>query len=74
MKCICWDKYFSKIIFSLEHAQGDLPFEFDDYDKMRNAMQVMIDNIQKNWKCVEECWKLLGEFCGGYDDEEKKII
>ena len=73
MKCICWDKYYSKVIFSLEHAKGDLPFVFREYDQMNNAIYKMITTIEKKWRCVDECWKLLGESCED-EEGEKKII
>jgi len=73
MKCICWEKYYSKVVFSLEHAKGDLPFIFRDYNKFQGTIYQMIEDIEKNWRCVEECWKLLGESVTD-EDGEKKIV
>jgi len=73
MKCICWERHYSKVVFSLEHAKGDLPFLFRDYDKFQDTIYQLIEAIEKNWRCAEECWKLLGESITD-EDGEKKIV
>jgi len=56
MKCKCW-KYYALVIKALTAADGDLPFAFKGYDSTHESITDIIADIERNWNCVDECWK-----------------
>jgi len=55
MRCTCFSKYFSLVIEGLVSAHMNLPFAYTHHDEIRGEILEMMDSINTNFHCVDDC-------------------